>query len=304
VADVKSIWSYESRPFIPGVPRLNEKPDVVSVRVSRTDPVFASAAVDLIGPAGQKEPGAAVVVFEQLHGSWSQYDSANVAAGPASSFTADCSEATPLGLRELLCPDAWSVLGQPQPPSSGYSTYSFPVGTDDLRKVDWDDIALPGAVCGVDHLIPLHKGYATVAGPADGWWAAVGVGISGESYGLLASGLDVASVLTDCNNDGGTADGQLAFVDVVFRASGNSLHVIALLTAQQPLTAGASHVPLIGSGAISRGEIVVPEYWYGEYDATCCSTGRARTIWAYAAGKLSVKQTIVLHAPATKPPSN
>jgi hypothetical protein len=303
VADVESVWNYESRPFVAGVPRLTDKPDVVSVRVSRTDPVFASAAVELVGHAGQKEPGGAVIAFEQRHGAWSQYGSANVVAGPAVAFASDCTDTTPVGMRDLLCPNPWSVLDQAAPTPPGYAGYSFPVGTDDLRTVAWQDIALPGAVCGVNHLIQLHKGYATVPGPADGWWAAVVEQLPRETYGELASGIDVASVLTDCNNGGGTADGQLAFVDVVFSASKDSLHVIGLLTAQQPLMGAGSHVPIIGSGQISRGEIVVPESWYGPYDPTCCSTGRAKTVWVYAAGRLTVQRTIVLHEPATKPPS-
>jgi len=120
---------------------------------------------------------------------------------------------------------------------------------------------------------------------------------------VLAPGRDVASVLIQCNNGGGTADGELAFEDIVFSVSDESLHVLGILTAQQPLLVAATHVPIIGSGQISRGQIAVPESWYGPYDPTCCSTGRAKTIWAYAGGKLSVKQTIVLHKPATKLPS-
>ena len=223
-------------------------------------------------------------------------------AGPAVSFPVDCTNATPAGMRDLLCPNPWSVLGYPEPPSPDYGSYSFPVGTDDLRRVDWDTVTLPGAVCGVAHPVALRKGYAAVRGPAEGWWSTVVVQVSGESYGELGKSLDVASVLIDCNNGGGTADGQLAFLDVVFRASGDSLHVLGVLTPQQPLSSGSSHVPLIGPGRIAGGRIVVPEYWYGPYDATCCSTGRAATTWVYAAGKLSVKQTTVLRRPSTKPP--
>jgi len=303
-ADVESVWKYESRSIAPGVPALTERPHVVSVRVSRTDPVFASAAVELLGPAGQHEPGTEVVVFEQIRGSWQQYGQANEVAGPATSFAAVCTEATPVGVRDLLCPDPWAVLDYPQPASPSVASYAIPVGTNDLHKVAWDDIALPGAVCGANHPIQLHKGYATVLGPAEGWWSGVVAELSGESYGELAPGLDVASVAVGCNNGGGTADGQLAFLDLVVSASNDSLHILADLTAQQPLIVPASHVPIIGVGRISRGEIVVPEYWYGPYDPTCCSTGRAKTIWVYSGGKLRVKQTIVLHQAATKPPSS
>lgn len=303
LTDVKSVWQYESRPFSPGVSGLPEHPDVVSVRVSRTDPMFATAAVELLGRGGRKKAGAEIIAFERLHGSWQQFGEPSLVAGPAASFTNACSGATPAGLRDLLCPDPWSILDYPQPARLGYGGYSFPVGTDDLRDVDWSNVALPGAVCGTGQLIQLHKGSTTVSGPADGWWAGVVVQLSGESYGELAPGREAASVLVQCNNGGGTADGQLAFTDVVFSASGDSLHVLGVLTPQQPLIVPASHVPIIGAGHLSRGEIVVPEYWYGQYDATCCSTGRARTTWVYAAGKLSLKRTIVLHEPATKPPA-
>lgn len=304
LADVKSVWQYESRAISPGVKALDEQPDVVSVRVSRTDPAFASAAVELRQPSGLRRAGAEIIAFERLDGSWQQDGEANLVAGPALSFTNACSGATPAGLRDLLCPNPWSILDYQRPLSLGYQDYSFPVAGDDLRDVDWGDIALPGAVCGTPRqLIQLHKGSTTLLGPADGWWAGVGVDLLGESYGELAPGLSAASVAVDCNNGGGTADGQLAFADVVFSLDNTSLHVLGVLTPQQPLIVPASHVPLIGTGRISRGEIVVPEDWYGQYDSTCCSTGRAKTIWVYARGKLSPKQTIVLHEPATKPPN-
>lgn len=304
LADVRSVWQYESREGPPGVKALDQQPDVVSVRVSRSDPAFASAAVALRQPSGLRRAGAEIIAFERLDGSWQQDSEANLVAGPALSFTNACSAATPVGLRDLLCPNPWSILDYQRPPSLGYQDYSFPAHSDDLRDVDWGDIALPGAVCGMPRqLIQLRKGSTTLLGPADGWWAGVGVDLLGESYGELAPGQEAASVAVDCNNGSGTADGQLAFADVVFGLSDESLHILGVLTPQQPLTVPLSHVPLIGTGKISRGEIVVPEDWYGQYDSTCCATGRAKTIWVYAGGKLSLKQTIVLHEPATKPPN-
>jgi hypothetical protein len=300
------VWDYESSvvPTYASLPRQHDHPVLVSVRVSRTRPVFASAVVEIRDARGRTQGVTSVVAFEKLHGSWQQYGAPNLVAGPATSFRGACGAATPRGVRDLLCPNPWSVLDFPMPPSVGYASYTYRVGTDDLRQVDWDDIALPGSVCGLGHSVQLRKGYATVPGPADGWWSVVVIQVSGESYGELVGGLDVASVLVDCNNGGGTADGQLTFLDLVFSLSHGSLRVLGVLTPQQPLSPSASHVPLLGPGRIGHGEIVVPEFWYGPDDPTCCSTGRAKTIWVYAGGKLSAKRTIVLRQPSMKLPGS
>src|ERR671930_1795400 len=72
VADVKVVWRFESS-VVPhwARPALYRRallprhlhPEVISVRVSRTRPRFASAAVELWGEHGRWSPGTAVLVF-------------------------------------------------------------------------------------------------------------------------------------------------------------------------------------------------------------------------------------------------
>jgi hypothetical protein len=76
------------------------------------------------------------------------------------------------------------------------------------------------------------------------------------------------------------------------------LRVVGILTSREPLEPGA-HVPLSHVVAIARGRVVVSEAWYGPQDGDCCASGRARTIWTYAAGKLRPTQTTILRKPAT-----
>jgi hypothetical protein len=87
---------------------------------------------------------------------------------------------------------------------------------------------------------------------------------------------------------------------VVFKAVGRSLRVLGIVTPRQPLTADATHVPLVSIVRIGRGKIVASEAWYGRDDGTCCASGRARTIWSYRRGKLVPERTTVLRKPSRK----
>lgn len=301
---VEWVWGYESQvpPDMPHVPRLRDRVRLLAVRVSRTLPEFASAAAELVTSAGVVVPGSrAIVLFEKEHGSWSSFGEPNWVDGPAASFPVACTPATPAGIRDLLCPGPWTILGVAAP-AQPQSSYAVRIGTDDLRKVDWADAALPGSACGAASVIRLKDDAATVLGPADGWWSVLDVGLAGTPseirYGQLGrSGLHVAVVLAECNNGGGTADGQLNFFDVVFSASADQLHIVGIITPRQPLEPFTPHVPLLGAGDVRDGEIVVPEYWYGPDDPTAGGTGLATTTWEYTGGHLHVRQTVINRQP-------
>jgi hypothetical protein len=102
-----------------------------------------------------------------------------------------------------------------------------------------------------------------------------------------------------CANGGGTAAGQLAFSEVVFKAEGRSLRLVGIVTPRQPLGAEGAHVPLVSAVAIKRGRVIAPEYWYGPYDGSCCASGEAKTIWEYTNGKLRPSRTVILQRPWT-----
>jgi hypothetical protein len=142
LATVEQTWAYESRPpeslrFFYHVhlrrPRL--RPRVIAARVSRTDPRYADALVELRDAQGQRRGGRAVIVLKRDR-STSQGGFGDPIAGPALSFPLSCTSATPRGVRDLLCPDPWSRLGYPRPQLSAQTKLTQPIRSPDLHSLD------------------------------------------------------------------------------------------------------------------------------------------------------------------------
>ena len=308
IAAAKERWKYESGAGIYArqhhIPPSHLHPKVVSIRVSRVDPRIASAVVELRDARGRLKLGTAIFLAERFDknslpsrtGSWSDVVPA------ASAFPVACTAATPKGLRDLLCPDPWSVLDYPRPSVKAKATYVKPISSPDLHKVDWANIALPGAVCGATQPIRLHDGEAAIRYSSfEPWWNVVVVYGGLASYGdLNGDGKDEAAVDVVCSNDGGTADGQLAFADVIFGSVGKSLRVIGIITPRQPFSLRTPHVPLLGKPDIRRGKVIAYEGWYGPNDGTCCPSGQAKTIWTYANGALRASRTSIMRKPSRR----
>ena len=174
-----------------------------------------------------------------------------------------------------------------------------------LQAVGWKNETLPGAVCRASSPIRLHDHVAQIAHTGFG-----DVNSSGSdpdlvrvaaaynvTYGQLRGVGSAAAVDVVCSNNGGTADGQIHFADVVFRGSATSVRPVGLITPRQPHSSNVSHVPLLGKVKWVDGRIVVAEYWYGPNDPTCCASGRATTTWAYRTGKLTAVRTVVTKRP-------
>jgi hypothetical protein len=311
VATVEETWAFESRPpesvrvfYHAHLRRPRLRPRVVAARVSRSDPRYAAAVVELPDARGRRRGTRAVVVLKRERGA-SKGGWGYPVAGPALSFPLSCTSATPGGVRDLLCPDPWSRLRSPRPRLDAQARLTQRIGSPDLHSLDWRTIALPGGACGSIRPIRPHRyeyGPAALIRPRVDlvWWNPVVVySWSKPVFGDLdGDGRDEAALGVDCANGGGTAGGQLAFSEVVFRAVGPSLRVVGILTPRQPLEPEA-HVPLIHVVAIERGRVVVSEAWYGPSDGDCCASGRARTIWTYAAGRLRPTRTTILRKPAT-----
>jgi len=178
-------------------------------------------------------------------------------------------------------------------------------GSVRLRAVSWANEKLPGAVCKSRGPIDLRKHLAQIAHTGFGDVNSSGAdrdlvlvaAAYGVTYGQLSGVGSAAAVDVLCSNNGGTADGQIRFADVVFGGSASGPHPLGLITPQQPESSNLSHVPLLGKPKWVGGRIVVPEYWYGPSDPTCCASGRATTTWAYSAGKLTVVRTVVTTRP-------
>jgi hypothetical protein len=230
-------------------------------------------------------------------------------AGPAVYFPESCTDATPQALRDLMCPDPWSVLGIRRPRIRPQTLYTQRIPSSDLHALDWKNLALPGAACGSSRPIrPRH----TTAWEAEAfihtdvdllWWNPVLVSSwSRPVFGDLdGDGRDEAGLDVVCANGGGMAAGQLAFSEVIFKAAGRSLRVVGILTPRQPLRADVPHVPLLGNVHIEQGRVTAAEAWYGPYDGTCCPSGTARTTWTFSRGELRPKRTTILQKPWTSP---
>jgi hypothetical protein len=174
-----------------------------------------------------------------------------------------------------------------------------------LQAVGWQNEPLPGVVCQASRPIRLHNHIAQISHTAFGNVNSFGsdpdlVRVAAAydvTYGKLGGVGPAASVDAVCSNNGGTADGQIRFADVVFRGSATRVRLVGLITPRQPHSSNVSHVPLLGKVKWVHGRIVVDEYWYGPSDPTCCASGRATTTWAYRTGKLTAVRTVVTKRP-------
>ena len=175
-----------------------------------------------------------------------------------------------------------------------------------LQAVGWQNETLPGVACKSNSPIRLHNHVAQISHTGFG-----DVNSSGSNrdlvqvaaaydvtYGQLGGVGPAAAVDVVCSNNGGTADGQIRFAEVVFSGSATNARAVGLITPQQPHPAAAGHVPLLGKVKWVNGRIVVAEAWYGPNDSTCCASGRATTTWAYRTGKLTAVGTVVTKRPA------
>ena len=174
-----------------------------------------------------------------------------------------------------------------------------------LQAVGWQNETLPGAACKASSPIRLHNHVAQISQTGFGDVNSFGsnrdlVQVAAAydvTYGQLGGVGPAVAIDVVCSNNGGTADGQIRFADVVFSGSATSVRPVGLITPQQPHSSNLSHVPLLGKVKWVHGRIVVAEYWYGPSDPTCCASGRATTTWAYRAGKLIAVRTVITRRP-------
>jgi hypothetical protein len=144
-----------------------------------------------------------------------------------------------------------------------------------LHRVHWGEVTIPGQLCRVKGTIRLHHGQARISHSGYG---PLQVLTSGPAYGDLGRGQEVAALTVWCDNQGGTAAGQLAEGLVVFSGAGGRLHVLGTLTPQYRPHNDA-HIPYVMVTSIGAERVVTTEYWYTTSDADCCPSGRATTTW-------------------------
>jgi hypothetical protein len=146
----------------------------------------------------------------------------------------------------------------------------------DLHDVDWARVPVPGDFCGVPGLVTFKQDEATAASNR---WGPVHLFRSMPVvYGDLdGDGHSEAAVNVECDNGGGTADGQLAFAFVIFEGVRGRLIPIGTVTPQK--NPPDQHVTLLTKVQLTRGRVIAYETWYRASDGTCCPTGTAVTIW-------------------------
>jgi hypothetical protein len=260
----------------------------VRVHAIRVAGRLASAAVETTGP----HAGALVLLFARYHpGRWGRFDYT------ATSFPPACAAAARPAVRALTCPDPWSVLGRAAPPVV-LDRDVPPIPVRDLHEMKWRNATYPGAACGAENDIVLRDHGARIHPAGHPWWRYVAVGQAGRWYGDVdGDGRDEAAVSIVCSNDGGMAAGQLAFATVVFTAGDGTLRVLGVVEPRQPPDPDTTHAPIVARVKLRPGKVVAPEYWYGPKDGTCCSSGRATTVWSYAGGELRAGRTVVTREP-------
>ena len=159
-----------------------------------------------------------------------------------------------------------------------------------LHHVNWGSVTIPGRLCRVKGVIRLHKSQARIARSGYGPLEVI---TSGPAYGDLGRGQQVAVLQVWCDNQGGTAAGELAEGLMVFSGAGGKLHVLGTLTPQyRPRS--ASHIPYIVVESIGAERVVTTELWYASTDADCCPSGRATTTWHWNGRSFRPGPTIIL----------
>jgi hypothetical protein len=281
------------------------EPQVVRIRVARREPRFATALVELRNRRGARQPHMQAVLLLRRDRAHGRKQWGYAVAGPAVSFPVSCSQATPLPVRDLMCPSAWSVLGARRPRLRPQVQLVQRIASPDLHAIDWRKVALPGGACGSSRPIRRRfgigsQGEAFIHSDVELlWWNPVWVYSWGTpTFGDLdGDGQDEAAVGVVCANGGGTAAGQLGFAEVVFKAVGRSLRVVGVITPRQPLSGAGDHVPLVAPVSFRRGRLIARETWYGPNDGSCCGSGRARTTWTLVRGRLRPARTEILQHP-------
>jgi hypothetical protein len=174
------------------------------------------------------------------------------------------------------------------------SALFVPIGASAAGSVNLHDVTLrnrtiPGSTCYSKDPIKLHKGHGKGGAFTDGEKLVV------DSYGkpvygdLTHDAQDEAFLFVTCSTGGGTAASIVKSSWVVFTGGSGKVAVLGVLKAKHQWL--NSNATVLSDPKISGGVAHVREtIWFPE-NPTCCGTGKARTVWWYHDGKLTVKST-------------
>jgi hypothetical protein len=290
--------------------RAHLTPTVVRSRISRSAPRFAAAVIELRDATGRARWGTTAVVLRRFTdprslklkgGKWRVFDQTGTR------FRGSCGLRTSQGIRDLICPEPWSILGYPTPRRKPDMTIEAPGPVTDIHSVDWRRTTFPGAACAFDRPVGSRQSYLTAASNPSidsPWWGIIDGGRADPvAYGDLdGDGQDEAVLLGNCTNNGGMAAGQLYFYADVVGVHDGALRLLGVIRPRQPINPKTTHVPLLNfkANAVQEGHVIAHEYWYGPCDGTACGSGEAITDWRYQNDKLVPRTRVI--APTLKPP--
>lgn len=195
------------------------------------------------------------------------------------------------------------VTAAPEPPASTPTAPSAapPSGSGrtlgpapaDIRAVNWLAARLPAEFCGVEDLASFRDGEALVQSTTYGEVHLSVRDAAHPVYGDLdGDGREDAVVPISCDNNGGTASGQLAFGAVAVRATDGQLVTMGTISTQvNPADAG--HVTLISKLDVDDGAVEVEETWYRPSDTTASPSGRATTRWVLEGATLVAEPPVI-----------
>ena len=142
----------------------------------------------------------------------------------------------------------------------GVAGVAFAQTTLPLQAVGWQNEALPGAACKASSPIRLHNHVAQISHTGFGDVNSFGsnpdlVQVSAAyevTYGQLGGVGPAAAVDVVCSNNGGTADGQIRFAEVVFGGSATNARAVGLITPQQPTPSHGGARAAAGKGQVGQ----------------------------------------------------
>jgi hypothetical protein len=209
------------------------------------------------------------------------------APSPGATATTSPSLATPRPAATPSPPPAFADVDWTRLAAPGRACFSSePIR---LRPAPYVDVDLQGNETVVPQgqaLVPSDQGQPADPGGVGPRYVRLTDVATTVRYGSFGTGgrVPVAAVQLVCDNNGGTAAGQLLFSIAVYTVRDEELRLLALITPRQQLP--DNHVTVIEVGQLSPSGLSVDEAWYGPEDATCCPTGRATSRWEYADGGL------------------
>ena len=182
-------------------------------------------------------------------------------------------------------------------------TVSDDIAARDVRRIDWANASIPGAVCEQDEVITFTDGLADDLPPYPGqsWPMDAFAYFDEVDYGdVTGDGADDALLTVECTNDDATAAGRLVWSIVAFSGESGSVRPIGTITGQHGLT--GSLPAHLGVAGIDAEGVRIEEAFYGPQDGSCCPSGTAETLWRWTGSALEVVSSDVV-MPAIDPES-